>query len=332
MPNTTSSTLTPQALIIYARPFPWTKPALGLVGYEDEPAISFVDDIVKKIMAESNPWKWNAVKVPRILTQPYQQDYPTNISQNTLGWLQSGVIVDVNNNTQPIPRAPMTVVKNLLPTSDCDVPMKACWIANSMALTGLWPGTGILYQDPLIANGGGPGNNPFTAITDPNGNIQVVTTYGVTGNVTPTWPAAGAQAGTTTTDGTVVWTVQDPNGVAFRLSKIATNNSQVWAIHLVYQTKPPNITSLSQTVSPIPDDLNYLVKQGFLAHCWKHADSSKFPQEYKQWLEDIQTAMGSSDREAEEFGFSPAQPIQGGGWSEGGYGYAGWPGWTSGGG
>lgn len=329
MPNTVSSTLTPQLLVDYARLFPWTKPSMGVVGYADEPAVSFVDDIVKKIMAESNPWKWNAAKVPVFYTQPYQQDYPTSISQNKMGWLQSSVIKDINNNTQPIPEAPMTVVKNLLPTSDCDIPLKMCWITNSLARTGDWPGPNVLYQDPLIVNGGGPGNNPRTAITDPSGNIQVVTTYGVTGSGAPIWPTAGAQAGTTTTDGTVVWTVQDPNGVAFRLSKLATNNSQVWAILAVYQVKPPNILNLNQTVSPIPDDLNYLVKQGFLAHCWKQADSSKFPQEYKQWLDDIQTAMGSSDREYEEFGFSPANPIQGGGFAEGSGGYAGWPGWSS---
>lgn len=332
MPNSVTSDLTPQLLVNYARLYPWTKPAVGLAGYADQPACSFVDDIVKKIMAESNPWKWNAVKVPRLLTQPYQQDYPTSISQNTLGWLQSGVISDINNPSLPMPRAPMTVVKNLLPTSDCDIPLKACWIPNSLALTGQWPGPGTTYTNPLNSEGGGPGTNPLTAITDTNGNIQVVTTYGVTGTQPPTWPAAGAQAGVPTPDGSVVWTVQDPNGIAFRLNKLATFNSQVWAIHLVYQNKPPNITALKQSISPIPGDLDYLVRQGFLAHCWKQADSSKFPVEYKQWMDDIQLAMGSSDREAEEFGFSPAQPIQGGGYQEGGYGYGGWPGWTSGGG
>lgn len=332
MANTITSTVTAQNLINYARLFPWTKPAVGLAGYSDEPAVSFLDDIVKKIMAESNPWKWNAARVPAFQTQPYQQDYPTNISQNTLGWLQSGIVEDINN---PIavnffPKAPMTVVKNLLPTSDTDVPLKAAWVPNGIAITGQWPGANTPYVDPLIVNGGGPSNNPITAITDPNGNIQVVTTYGVTGSAAPSWPAAGATAGTVTSDGTVNWTVQDPFGVAFRLNKLATYNSNVYRIRLLYQNKPPNILNLKQTIAPIPDDLKYLVQQGFLAHCWKQADSSKFQEQYAQWLEDIQKAMGSSDREAEEFGFSPATPIQGGGGSESGYSYPGWPGWGSG--
>ena len=43
---------------------------------------------------------------------------------------------------------------------------------------------------------------------------------------------------------------------------------------------------------------------------------------------DIQTAMMGSDREPQEFGFYPAQPLQGGG-TTGQYGYPGWLGWSS---
>ena len=125
--------------------------------------------------------------------------------------------------------------------------------------------------------------------------------------------------------------MQDPNGVALRVDAMATNQSLVWELRVLFQQKPPNITTLTQTITPIPDDLSYLVKQGFLAFCTKQTDRSKFPQEYAQWLEDIQSAMGSSDREYQEFGFYPAQPIQGGGGESGNAGswgsYPGWPGW-----
>ena len=123
--NTVSSTLNAQKLIDYARLFPWTKPVFGLAGYTDEPAVSFVDDIVKKILAKSNPWKWNASKMPNILTQPYQQDYPTNVSMNVMGWLQAGIISDINNQSQPQPKIPITVVQSLLPTMATDRPGKA---------------------------------------------------------------------------------------------------------------------------------------------------------------------------------------------------------------
>lgn len=329
MSSTNSSTLTGQNVLDYARAFPWTTSVLGTVGYSQEPAVSFLDDVVKKILAKANPWKWNMVPAPVFYTQPYQQDYPTSISQNDLGWLMNCTMVDINNASQQPPvQPPIRAVQNLLPTSSCGNPNQICWIPNQLAITGNWPGPGIPYKNPLYINGGGPGNNPFTAISDSNGNIQVLTQYGVTGTVQPTWPAANAPAGTITNDGTVVWTVVDPNGIAFRLDRLATYGSEVWQMKPTYQRKPPNITSLSQTFYPIPDDLSYLIKQGFMAYCYQQIDSAKFQEQFAQWILDIQTAMMGSDREPQEFGFYPAQPLQGGG-TTGQYGYPGWLGWSS---
>ena len=329
MPNTQSSTLTGQMLVDYARTFPWTTPVLRVVGPSDEPAVSFIDDIVKKIMARANPWKWNMFQAPFFYTQPYQQDYPTSISQNFFGWGMNSTMVDINNASQQPPvQPPIRFVQNLLPTSSCGNPNQICWIPNDLAITGSWPGPSVPFVTPLYVQGGGPGNNPLTAITDPNGNILVLTQYGITGTTQPTWLGAGAQAGSIVRDGTVVWTVHDPNGIAFRLDRMATYGSEVWQMKPTYQGKPPNITSLSQNLFPIPDDLSYLVKQGFLAYCYQQIDSAKFQEEFALWMQNIQTAMTGSDREPQEFGFYPAQPIQGGG-STGQYGYPGWLGWSS---
>jgi hypothetical protein len=330
MANTIASTYTVQMVVNYARAAaPWTNSILSVPGFTDEPAVSFADDIVKKIMAKANPWKWNMIKAPSFYTQPYQQDYPTSISMNAMGWLQNCTMVDINNaDQQPPVQPPITCVLDLLPTSSCGNPTKICWLANSLIVTGLWPGPQVTYQNPLFLYGGGPGNNPLTAIKDANGNIQVVTGYGITGTFQPTWPAANAPAGTVTQDGTVVWTVQDPNGVAFRLDRLATFGSQVWQMNPTYQQKPPTITSLGDTFAPVPDDLNYLIRQGFLAYCYSQIDSAKFQEQYKIWEENIAIAMGASDREDQEFGFYPAQPIQGGG-GTGQYGYPGWLGWSS---
>lgn len=332
----TPSTLTAQILIDYARVFSWTTPAIGVSGYSQEPAVSFLDDIVKKILAKSNPWKWNEAKAPLFYTQPYQQDYPTNIPQGNMGWLSACTMIDINDqSSQPIPQAYINCVARLQPSSSVGYPTKICWITNSMAITGQssgvqWPGPNTTYVNPLVSAGGGPSNNPITAITDRNGNIQVVNTYGTTGNTEPTWPVAGATVGTITNDGTMSWILMDPNGIAFRVDQLGTFNSEVMQINCNYQLKPPNIVTLKQTISPIPDDLSYLVKQGFLAYCYKQVDNNKFKEEFGQWLEDIQAAMESSDREYQEYGMAPAQSLQGqGGSSTGGYGYPGWVGWSN---
>jgi hypothetical protein len=336
MASTLPSSVTTQSLIDYARVYDWCVPTVGLAGYSREPALSFSNLIIQKIMAVNNPWKWNSYTVPPIYTQPYQQDYPTSISANTMSWLESATYTDINNPAgtstfffQP----PLQCVARLLPTSVLGVPTEASWLMNRNAQTGTWPGNNVTFQNPLVTQGGGPGSNPLTAITDPNGNIQVVTAYGTTvASGTPTWPSAGAAAGTITSDGTVQWTVQDPNGIAFRLNALATYNSNVWQLNFTYQQKAPLLTSLSQTFAPVPDDLKYLIEQGFLAYCYKKSDRATFKVEYAQWLEDIQIALGQSDREPQSFGIYPADPIQGGGSSgAGSHGYPGWLGWSGGG-
>ena len=326
------STLNGQQLLDYARLFPWTTAAIGVAGYSQEPTVSFLDDIVKKIMNKANPWKWNTVVAPVFYTQPFQQDYPTQIPQGVLGWGENCTMIDINNFTsQPPVQPPVNFVARLQPTSTCGYPTKITWLINSAAITGLWPGPGVPYISPLVSQGGGPNSNPLTAIKDTNGNIQVVTTYGVTGSSVPAWPAALATPGTITQDGTVQWTLIDPNGIAWRLDKLATFNSNVWEMCPIYQMKPPNIRNLKQTIAPIPDDLSYLVKQGFLAYCYKKVDSAKFQEQFAQWMQDVQEALGASDREYQEFGFAPtsgiASPGMGGG--TGAYGYPGWIGWSS---
>lgn len=329
MANTNSSTITPQLLIDYVRTFE-TIPTVGLAGYSDEPALSFANDIIQKVMNPNNPWKWNSYVFAPFYTQPYQQDYPTSVSQNTLGWLEDATMIGINNNSLPLPQPPIRCVARLLATSATGDPSEICWIPNRKAILGVWPGANTLYQSPLTVAGtvSGPGSNPLTAILDTNNNIQVVTTYGTTGASVPTWPGASASAGMVTNDGTVKWTVQDPNGVALRLNFLATFGSYVWQINPVYQQKPPLITSLGQTFSPIPDDLGYLLKQGFLTYCYKHTDKKTFQVEFAQWLADIKEAMGASDREPQEFGIYPSEPVTGSG-GLGAYSYPGWPGWTN---
>ena len=139
--------------------------------------------------------------------------------------------------------------------------------------------------------------------------------------------ASGYLGDTLTSPDGLQWTVQDPNGIAFRLDQVASFGSQVYQISPVYQLKPPNITSLSQTIAPIPDDLSYLVKRGFLAYCYEQVDHAKFTIAYAEWQAAIKEALGASDREDQEFGFYPADAMQSG--TGGGYDYVGWPGWSN---
>lgn len=330
-----SSTLTPQMLIDYARTFDFTVPTVGLAGYSAQPTLSFCNDIMQKMLADNNPWKFNSYVAPVFYSQPYQQDFPTLMSSSTLGWLESATFTDINNpagtpqfHIQP----PLQCVARLLPNYRLGIPSQICWILNRNAQTASWPGPNSVFTNPLESKGGGPAQNSITTITDANGNILIVTTYGTTNSVnTPPVLPVNSAAGTTVTDGTVVWTAVDPLGIAFRLDAMATFNSNVWQFNITYQQKPPLITSLTQTFAPITDEYQYLIKQGFLAYCYKKVDKNTFKEEYAQWLEDMQDALIQSDREAQTFGIYPSDGLQSPGSGSGGngsYGYPGWPNWS----
>jgi hypothetical protein len=117
-------------------------------------------------------------------------------------------------------------------------------------------------------------------------------------------------AGATFTDGSVTWTVVDPNGVTFRLDAMATNSSTVYQIRVDYQQKMPSITGLAQTFAPIPDEFSWLIRKGFLTYLTKHAGKADFTQQFLEFQAAIKRAAGSSDREEQEFGFAPAEAIQ----------------------
>lgn len=306
------STIQVQDLIRYARTHPWTTPVLGQAGYTDEPALSFANEILEKVLSRPLNWQWNRATMPPIWTNPFQQDYPVGLLQTQLGWMESSVLTDINNTSTPKPRAPVRVVRDLLPSSFVGVPRAVAWIPISVAQTGVWPGASTVYVPPLASDGGGPSQNPLTLIKDTNGNYQKVTTYGTTGTVQPTWPAAASVAGTTTTDGTVVWTVQDPYSVCLRTDCLMTSGAIVLQIDCAYQMAPNSITTLSGTFAPIPDSLRYVILQGFIALCARNAGRNDANTFLIGWEQSIVEALQGGKREPQEFGFSPASSLQGG--------------------
>src|SRR5262249_8021207 len=114
------------------------------------------------------------------------------------------------------------------------------------------------------------------------------------------------------TDGTVTWTVADPNGYAIRIAPIPAFSGLCWLMYPVYQKKPKILTALTD-VLPIPDEYLFLFVDGFLAGCRDHADSAKYGQAYAVWEESLVTYLKSGDRERDETTFYPSEGLTGGG-------------------
>lgn len=81
--------------------------------------------------------------------------------------------------------------------------------------------------------------------------------------------------------------------------------SKVWKIVPTYQRKAPIKSALTETWSPIPDEMGYVLRQGFLAEAYKHADDPRADKEDMKFMAYVQEALGNADMEGDSEGFYP---------------------------
>jgi len=332
-----------QEIVDIAKSMADTAPALANGGWENQPALRIADTVMRAMLTggpngQPYNWKWNRFYVPPFATISWQQDYfvPNLV---TLGWLESCWANEFNITSQPKPKFPMEVVKDLQSTYvQTGYPQRICWLPNRLLLTGTWgatelqtitgqnnPGPGTVYVNPIGSQV--QPSNPINQIKDSNGNLWVVTTYGTCGNTEPVWPTNPAYPtlndptadSTNVIDGTTVWTAINPNGQGFRLSPIPPQQGQVWTINPSAQSRIQRFTSLNQYLNPLPDDLVSYFQNGFFTECYRyHPDAkvhSKYAQEYARWLKSLDDAVKTFDREQDSFAFRPCSNMMDGGYS-----------------
>lgn len=105
----------------------------------------------------------------------------------------------------------------------------------------------------------------------------------------------------------IAWMKPTGSQITFRLDKVASTT--IFTVKPVYQGKPPIKTSLTQDWSPIPDEMGFVIRQGFLAHAYRLADDPRAAQEYAKFIAMIKTALGYADAEQEADSFHPSTPI-----------------------
>lgn len=339
-------TRTLQNVIDSVLPFGDIKPVLAAAGYSNEPALTIASDVMAAICDQPIAWKWNEILVPIFYTNSWQQDYAL-VGVTNIGWLQKGIVVDVNNTSTPKPWGYVRCVRDqtqatsaLLNSPFYQNPVfTANWIPNNQLYYGTWgasqtsggtfgndPAANSVYTNPVGQNS--MPANPIAQIRDANGNLLVLTTYGHEGSAAPVAPANSAAGVTASgTGATTVWTVVDPLGQGIRVNPGPSQTGIVWQFNLVAQARPVRFTALSQLLSPIPDDWEPYFRAGFIAQCYRYSPDSKvrakFHDEWQMWLASLLTARMKEDRELEDYGFCPERSILSGG----GGGWAGpaWP-------
>jgi hypothetical protein len=324
-----ASTVTIQDVVNSMRVYPELQPTFsGVSGYTQEPALTIANDLLQKFLAQPLDWKFNRANISAILTVPLQQDYVTSVTN--LSWLEQAWRLDINNSSVPKPFFGMEAVRDISQSSRQVKPFNVSWVPNSLAIMGRWKAN-TLY--PCSYGSGQSQSSPIQQFLDANGNILYInstslnlsldspglgasdfveptTPYGTSGAVQPVLPASSA-AGTTVVDGTVTWTVANPEGITIRLAGVPPTSGIPWLITPVYQKKPPILTSLQNTFSPVPDEYRYLINQGFRAMTYQHAGLKTATEMYAQWEEALVTALRSADREREDASLYPNQSLTG---------------------
>lgn len=355
-----NSTISLQEVVDDASTLGDVSPALSTGGFAFAPALSIANDVMQAMInggpsAQPYNWKWNRMNLKPFTTISYQQDYfvPGIIN---LGWLESAWASYLNQTSIPKFKQQVEVRKDLQVTYDqTGYPGKICWLPNSMLQTGVWgqvplgptlgepsgdttslsvgpgglqnPGPNVIYTDPKLTLQ--TPVNATTCITDPNGNLWVLTAFGTCGTTQPTWPTTPVfptvlnptAISTTVTDGSVVWTAINPSGQGFRLNPIPPQTGVVWLIQPVAQMRANRFKTLGQTLEPIPDDYEWAFKQGFFAECYRRNPDpkvrAKYGMEKQMWLESLDKAVRQADREEDDYGFYPSSSVMDSSWGGG---------------
>jgi len=281
-------------------------------GYGDGMAFDLATQVMADIVTERFNWKWNRADATPFLTNSWQQDYPQLAQPNgTIGWGEDCDLIDILNTTLPKPLKNVTWRRGLSRTSWLTGwwPNNICWMYNKDLYIGEWPGAGVTYY-PL--NTSPQPQNPIMSMTDVNGNILIVTTFGTTGAVAPELPANSAE-GQTVTDGTVVWTCVSGTSQGFRLDKLPPATGPTLLVKPYYQIEPVTFTAWNQTLDPMPNSFSRHFYRGmeseFLIASPNPGDLKRGQIAKVAWFEAMQAAMKQGDREPNIYGLVPAVPV-----------------------
>jgi hypothetical protein len=290
-------------------------------GFAAEPGLTIANDVMSELISTRFPWKWNRMKIPPFPLTSYQQDYA--MPMNTLGWLENGTRIDVNNSTYPPPTWPIYAVRDLsLSSVQAGFPYQCCWLYNEDMQQGVWPGPQKVYTQPIGATTA-PANPP-TNINDAQGDILILTVYGTTGDTPPQRPAfvpslpgdkqpENWPIGQTVIDGTCQWLIVDPRAQGIRVYPMPPECTQVWLLRLFGQRKAPQFVSMQQYCDPIPDDEIKWFRDGCVAYAHRYSTNpavkARYPQMKMEWLAAMDAQARQNDREDEARGFFPDKGV-----------------------
>jgi hypothetical protein len=250
------------------------------LGNFNEPAITSANIVLQTILGAPFSWRWNRAVIT-FITNPGQQDYIffnwTASTQVTLGY----VLTDVNGFSQQVTNSGETGVTQ--PTFNAMVGATtsdgtATW--TNVGSTGLSNfSTNISFA--WIENASTRDTNPNTLAADWK-PMEVKIDISLDSSQTrPRFIAAEYDNGI--------------NTVTFRLLPVP---DKAYPVAVTIQQKPPIITGMNSTWTPIPDEYSRLYNWGFLALMYQYVDDARFQFANQKFIANLlSTSEGLTDTE-----------------------------------
>jgi hypothetical protein len=332
-------TVTVANVIAYAQQHTELMPLTGVGGVANEPALSIANDTLLELLAEPFPWKLNRANLPIFVTAPFKQDYlfsgscaftltgggvGIDLETNT-GLQQTGSDVQVNllESCQGILNVGDTVYLTNLTTSGINAvytkgqgTVNSGW-SNGFVITAIaadFMSFHFTYA-PTIPGGtdGAPGASYIGWL-----EYATMTQTSSTAQVPKVWYLKGTRELQPASQTSIPDRISMLNDGGYGIITLRLRwlpGTQPWTITTAYQQRPTVISSTSSTWAPIPDNYIHVVRQMFLAMCYRYAESPKADVEFQKAIAMVTKATGADDREDAEEYIVPDEPlVQGAGW------------------
>jgi hypothetical protein len=337
-----NSTVTVQNVVTYAQQHTRLMPLTGVGGVANEPALSIANDTMNALFTEPFPWKFNRAEMPILVTAPNKQDYKFAGSMAfTLNG--GGVGIDLLSNSAVTQSSTTITVKllesclnifnvgdtvyltnltttglNAVFTAGQGNATQSSWsngfVIVSIAANGL---SFTFTYAPAISTDGAPGITDWAWLE--SATMIQTASVAVVPNVWYLQAVRTLEPASTVAISDRVSVVTDYGTGVLKIRFRYLPGSQPMTASLIYQKKPPLLTSLSNTWSPFPDNLITAIRQMFLAMAYDYAESPKADAMFQKAMAFAMKASGADDREDAEENITPDESLAG---------IQGWGGWA----
>lgn len=335
-----SSIITLQSVVDFCRTRTRMVQLVNVGGIPNQPALDICNDVLQTLLSSPNNWKFNKSAIPTFTTIPNQQDYVlsgctlsvtgkakvhlNSVLSSTPGLVESGTTVTATfsdfapNGIQGA--APSGVPVNFAVGDQATISGAATGGYNgTFTLTGATT-TSVTYTaaPALTSPDGGQGISGLswiehctlrdflsTATVKPVHDIEVVSSLPNESIIQPPFKMCMQVETVTTVNNVSVSTL------LIRFWPVPS--SQIWEALTFYQNKAPLKTALSQTWTPWPDDLGYVLRSGVYAKALDHAEDPRASLADAKWQQDILKALDIRQQEQRHESFFPDLPMLRGG-------------------